>query len=125
MIRRPPRSTRTDTLFPYTTLFRSRIHGLRRRQQLAGAGQVRYIGMDLARVHRIAFQPVDLSTLDLGIPIGALDQTHHQAMAAALRQIDDIIDDERRTLLIGMHYKDNAVPSGKLTGKPPTPQDNP
>src|SRR3546814_21153903 len=24
-IRRPPRSTRTDTLFPYTTLFRSRV----------------------------------------------------------------------------------------------------
>src|SRR3546814_14949860 len=30
MIRRPPRSTRTDTLFPYTTLFRSLI----RRQNL-------------------------------------------------------------------------------------------
>src|SRR3546814_16266944 len=29
MIRRPPRSTRTDTLFPYTTLFRSR-HARRR-----------------------------------------------------------------------------------------------
>src|SRR3546814_5297890 len=28
MIRRPPRSTRTDTLFPYTTLFRSRAVGL-------------------------------------------------------------------------------------------------
>src|SRR3546814_15080745 len=31
MTRRPPRSTRTDTLFPYTTLFRSRVaerHGL-------------------------------------------------------------------------------------------------
>src|SRR3546814_4215656 len=27
MIRRPPRSTRTDTLFPYTTLFRSRANG--------------------------------------------------------------------------------------------------
>src|SRR3546814_1044076 len=26
MIRRPPRSTRTDTLFPYTTLFRSNHH---------------------------------------------------------------------------------------------------
>src|SRR3546814_18891220 len=24
---RPPRSTRTDTLFPYTTLFRSQLHG--------------------------------------------------------------------------------------------------
>src|SRR3546814_3532690 len=34
MKRRPPRSTRTDTLFPYTTLFRSetgRRHGRRRR----------------------------------------------------------------------------------------------
>src|SRR3546814_14160995 len=31
MIRRPPRSTRTDTLFPYTTLFRSRgLGGLAR-----------------------------------------------------------------------------------------------
>src|SRR3546814_4631336 len=33
MIRRPPRSTRTDTLFPYTTLFRSSdrifVHGVR------------------------------------------------------------------------------------------------
>src|SRR3546814_20467833 len=28
MIRRPPRSTRTDTLFPYTTLFRSRQTGV-------------------------------------------------------------------------------------------------
>src|SRR3546814_2194028 len=39
MIRRPPRSTRTDTLFPYTTLFRSgglqlvcRIEANRRRK---------------------------------------------------------------------------------------------
>src|SRR3546814_8459989 len=31
MIRRPPRSTRTDTLFPYTTLFRS--GGLRHRDR--------------------------------------------------------------------------------------------
>src|SRR3546814_10582895 len=29
MIRRPPRSTRTDTLFPYTTLFRSNRHPVR------------------------------------------------------------------------------------------------
>src|SRR3546814_7094365 len=29
MLRRPPRSTRTDTLFPYTTLFRSHQRGVR------------------------------------------------------------------------------------------------
>src|SRR3546814_6736686 len=37
MIRRPPRSTRTDTLFPYTTLFRSRqakAKGLRAKTEL-------------------------------------------------------------------------------------------
>src|SRR3546814_10902410 len=28
MIRRPPRSTRTDTLFPYTTLFRSAVEAV-------------------------------------------------------------------------------------------------
>src|SRR3546814_4107167 len=35
MIRRPPRSTRTDTLFPYTTLFRSQ--GGRRRESRSGS----------------------------------------------------------------------------------------
>src|SRR3546814_10075647 len=35
MIRRPPRSTRTDTLFPYTTLFRSDAFGTQRALELA------------------------------------------------------------------------------------------
>src|SRR3546814_9601392 len=35
MIRRPPRSTRTDTLFPYTTLFRSHAGGDHRLGQCA------------------------------------------------------------------------------------------
>src|SRR3546814_11083597 len=40
MIRRPPRSTRTDTLFPYTTLFRS-TDGGRASSQDAGESQPR------------------------------------------------------------------------------------
>src|SRR3546814_9376313 len=44
MIRRPPRSTRTDTLFPYTTLFRSQAGGTRFAdidlQLAAGRGRV-------------------------------------------------------------------------------------
>src|SRR3546814_18484528 len=42
MIRRPPRSTRTDTLFPYTTLFRSgssRRRLRRRAERRASAGR--------------------------------------------------------------------------------------
>src|SRR3546814_3130454 len=48
MIRRPPRSTRTDTLFPYTTLFRSPqiVDGHRRAApQVADPGQPRQIGV--------------------------------------------------------------------------------
>src|SRR3546814_12916508 len=43
MIRRPPRSTRTDTLFPYTTLFRSPCHVARRasRRWLLAAAAIR------------------------------------------------------------------------------------
>src|SRR3546814_4788950 len=42
MIRRPPRSTRTDTLFPYTTLFRSsRLDPAGRSDGLAGSGRYR------------------------------------------------------------------------------------
>src|SRR3546814_4513469 len=38
MIRRPPRSTRTDTLFPYTTLFRSAFSALHDYRCVLGSG---------------------------------------------------------------------------------------
>src|SRR3546814_8085594 len=41
MIRRPPRSTRTDTLFPYTTLFRSTCHYIRRPCRARGGSRDR------------------------------------------------------------------------------------
>src|SRR3546814_10540832 len=40
MLRRPPRSTRTDTLFPYTTLFRSCHRRTRRDRGDAAAGHL-------------------------------------------------------------------------------------
>src|SRR3546814_10198589 len=45
MIRRPPRSTRTDTLFPYTTLFRSE----RRRGAVDSPGRRGHAGQGSAR----------------------------------------------------------------------------
>src|SRR3546814_8548667 len=48
MIRRPPRSTRTDTLFPYTTLFRSEGQDVERVARLLAAdkpgNQVELVG---------------------------------------------------------------------------------
>src|SRR3546814_6565377 len=57
MIRRPPRSTRTDTLFPYTTLFRSDFvpdticDGLR--------GTLGAPGFEILRAHRARVVVVD------------------------------------------------------------------
>src|SRR3546814_13735998 len=52
MIRRPPRSTRTDTLFPYTTLFRSAI--LAEHPLLAGV-----IGIGANHVRRMIAQKAE------------------------------------------------------------------
>src|SRR3546814_13525579 len=56
MIRRPPRSTRTETLFPYTTLFRSDVPGVR---VVDGDGRearmmLDVLGIDPPAVHLVA-----------------------------------------------------------------------
>src|SRR3546814_7741612 len=66
MIRRPPRSTRTDTLFPYTTLFRSLVD-----RQLRGLRQARAelgerIRQVLQRIDAVATE-IELLQLAAGI----------------------------------------------------------
>src|SRR3546814_17825548 len=58
MIRRPPRSTRTDTLFPYTTLFRSVELGPDETVELAErrriAGRAARVALRVLRVFRLS-----------------------------------------------------------------------
>ena len=54
-----------------------RIDAVGHRQQLAGIGDVGDVGVGLAREHRIAGEAERLRPLDLGVPVGALDQPHH------------------------------------------------
>src|SRR3546814_6257642 len=79
MIRRPPRSTRTDTLFPYTTLFRSRLelrhqggedraHAAGRRQ--AGFGAFQQAQALLEHGHRGVGIARVLKTLDVALEGG-------------------------------------------------------
>src|SRR3546814_4105050 len=72
MIRRPPRSTRTYTLFPYTTLFRSIVQGsvypeLRKRS----AEALKETGFDGYAVGGLAVgegQPAMFETLEVTVP---------------------------------------------------------
>src|SRR3546814_5321927 len=56
MIRRPPRSTRTDTLFPYTTLFRSYPYDDIEHQEVTLRGNHDEVGGELrkALIERLA-----------------------------------------------------------------------
>src|SRR3546814_2769823 len=72
MIRRPPRSTRTDTLFPYTTLFRS-----------GGA-------IDLARAqYALGIEPVAMVR-------GLMDLTHAITLAKVSRHEDPALAEADR-----------------------------
>src|SRR3546814_14296315 len=73
MIRRPPRSTRTDTLFPYTTLFRSPLLG-QHQARLPAAHQLQIdfgqkLGVEQRAVQRAA-GIVDAEALAEGIQAG-------------------------------------------------------
>src|SRR3546814_17887701 len=70
MIRRPPRSTRTDTLFPYTTLFRSqafraRPHGKGLRAELLGEVDAVVAGIGLGQGLELAARfPIEAAAID-------------------------------------------------------------
>src|SRR3546814_6694166 len=72
MIRRPPRSTRTDTLFPYTTRFRSEMAKMPRVEG-SGAGQI-YLAPETARLFEQA-QEVAKKAGDSFVTVERLLQT--------------------------------------------------
>src|SRR3546814_15827398 len=89
MIRRPPRSTRTDTLFPYTTLFRSLLqvpghflehileHGIERLME-ADAQDTVLLGLLGGRLHLLRQFPIHFGVPFL-IPYAKADQMLLQA----------------------------------------------
>src|SRR3546814_17752408 len=85
MIRRPPRATRTDTLFPYTTLFRSETEAAAMRRDLAMVES--YATQDdLRRAYgeRITLVEESLKTSRLGLV------NLRQSLLSLLRQAADL-----------------------------------
>src|SRR3546814_19848867 len=86
MIRRPPRSTRTDTLCPYTTLFRSQLLILVRReiddeQMPAAAQHARRLGDRAVGLVREMQRLMDDDAVDARI-------VHRQVQEIALDEVD-------------------------------------
>src|SRR3546814_14667888 len=83
MIRRPPRSTRTDTLFPYTTLFRSRERSVARSELPEHLARGREFGG--RQLHPQLVGGLDRACYPAGIPVGAARQRVHRAENIDLR----------------------------------------
>src|SRR3546814_8520102 len=78
MIRRPPRSTRTDTLFPYTTLFRSLAKLLLEETVeycTKGLGLKVYVNAypPSAMTEEYGDQPDVIEVIDVGCPIDVIE----------------------------------------------------
>src|SRR3546814_11978313 len=81
MIRRPPRSTRTDTLFPYTTLFRSNRQGHHAGPPQMDAGDVPQ-GILRARGYRAAPAP---QLFPLHRTVGGRSEEHTSELQSLMR----------------------------------------
>src|SRR3546814_20487573 len=98
MIRRPPRSTRTDTLFPYTTLFRSSTDGV-----ALDAGNLDKPTYGIAREPQVVLH-ADLGSV-LHLPDGSSHHSRqtgggHRARCADLTLAPDLSARDGRGLLV-------------------------
>src|SRR3546814_1973524 len=84
MIRRPPRSTRTDTLFPYTTLFRSHIGPGNRQDRSRAIGR---------GGHRMAVRVTRIAGKERRQMRADADRAHARP-AAAVRDAEGLVEVE-------------------------------
>src|SRR3546814_12225951 len=83
MIRRPPRSTRTDTLFPYTTLFRSHV-----------PGRCQTVGQQHYRAAPVLVGGVDVEEVD--VPVVGCERQPDSVVAVGPAEIAPFLLVDRR-----------------------------
>src|SRR3546814_2111057 len=88
MIRRPPRSTRTDTLFPYTTLFRSLYHRQCRHEiPCLAAGGIEYLAVGRQQGIEIAVAGFAVGFLQIIRQLEARRSEEHTSELQSLMRI--------------------------------------
>src|SRR3546814_16065514 len=116
MRRRPPRSTRTDTLFPYTTLFRSeglQLTGESRHHEILGLGRC------------AAKEPIVLELLEQGehfAPLVAAKSFCHQSTSCTAGSTRTVSPARQESMPI---VAPRSTPSAKATKPFTQPQQHP
>src|SRR3546814_2915294 len=106
MIRRPPRSTRTDTLFPYTTLFRSPV-------QEVGAGEIHSDPSSTEPIDRLQVQVLGPGVVGQeGLRACADRSEEHTSELQSLMRISYAVFCLKKKIA---HRKEKVVPADKRT----------
>ena len=92
------------------------VEGIGRIEHGASAGQVGDVGVVLVREDGVVGQAFFLRAFDLGVPIGALDESAHQADAVLARQRDHVLHQFQRARLVGLQGQAEALPAGGFGG---------
>ena len=79
-------------------------------EQRARARQIAHVGVVLVGEHRVGGQTELLGALDLGVPVGALDQTAHAFDAVLARQRGHVFDELDRAGLVGLQRQAQTGP---------------
>src|SRR3546814_5087473 len=125
MIRRPPRSTRTDTLFPYTTLFRSQF--LHRLGVVGEDDAVRAVALERGHrglEHLGAAPGLGAQQVVAAQRVGHVDRENHRvlergraALVARPHQVVDDADDADRIVAPAVErLADGVLPGEQLVG---------
>src|SRR3546814_3629417 len=95
MIRRPPRSTRTDTLFPYTTLFRSgelALENFQLQQAQLAVGDDQEVAATAGRVQEFQRGQLAVQAGELLFVVAGLVQFHLQVVEEQwAAQLEDVL----------------------------------
>ena len=86
---------------------------LRGRKEPGRANLVTQVGVHLAREDGVVGESPFLGELDFRIPIGALDQAHHQPPVRVPGQRDQPVGHLGRPLLVGLQHEPQPVPARK------------
>src|SRR3546814_11966737 len=87
MIRRPPRSTRTDTLFPYTTLFRSYYANAHKEMCVAVQTETIEAVENIPAIAKVnGVDGIFIGPSDLAASMGHIGNPTHKEVQAAIRR---------------------------------------
>ncbi len=91
-----------------------RIDAVGHAEKFFRVGDIAHVGRFLAGEDRKVRQPQDLRALDLGVPVGALDETDHDPSVEPFRQRMKPVDDGAGAASVGLHDDAEPVPARKL-----------